>query len=204
MKTKAELLKELKQMGVDPSKSVRKPRSDAGKPRGEYQPRSDKGKVRGSYVNTAAKFKAIYERMLTSHQSNTGDGSDTLTRDYNAIFPPNLNRFYKLTRGKDRDYINSVVKPAHIEQARWRWLMAEYAENPDQWRAHIAKWYFIHEDEIEQWTYSEWAWSYVHQIGGDENRLTDNPITLNYSDYVAGHYNGFAQFDDRGEIQWGK
>lgn len=204
MRKKDELLRELEAMGINPTKPLRKPRSDIGKPRLSYKPRSDRGKARGSYINTAAKYKAVYERMLTSHQTDSGDGSDTLTRDANSIFPPNLNRYYKLIRSKDREYVSSAVKPAHLEQARWRWLMAEYAENPDQWRDHIVKWYFIKADEIELWMYTEWAWAYVHHIGGDENRLTTNPIVLSYEDYVNGCYNGRPEFDKRGEIIWKK
>jgi hypothetical protein len=204
MKTKEELLEQLSKLGVDPSKKIRKPRSDAGQVRQEYKPRRDKGQPRSSYTNTSAKYKSIYEKMLASHSTGTGDGADTLTRDRNEIFPPQLNRFYRLFRGKDREYVSSVVKPAHLEQARWRWLMAEYAENPLQWAAHISKWYFIHEAEIESWTYSEWAWSYVYGIMGEENRLTSSPIMLSYDDYLSGKYNGYAQFDERGEIVWTK
>jgi len=204
MKTKKELLDQLAEFGVDPGKKIRKPRSDAGRSRSEYKPRSDKGQARSVYNNTAAKYKSIYEKMLTSHSTGAGDGVDTLTRDGNEIFPPQLNRFYRTFYGKDRDYVASVVKPAHLEQARWRWLMAEYAENPLQWATHISRWYFIHEAEIENWTYSEWAWAYVHAIGGEPNRLIPNPIMLSYDDYLCGKYNGYAKFDERGEIVWTK
>lgn len=202
MPTKEELLKELARLGVDPTKRARKPRSDAGQPRGEYKPRSDKGQVRGSYINTAAKYKYVYERMLTGHQSSAEDGADNLTRDKNDLFPPHLNRYYRRYIGKDREYVASVIKPAHLEQARWRWLMAEFSENPEQWREHIAKWYFIDEAEIELWTYTEWAWAYTYGIGGRANRLVDSPIVLKYDNYLAGDYNGVAQFDERGEIKW--
>ena len=205
MKTKEELLADLKKMGIKPDKAIRKPRSDAGDTRGIYKPRNDKGKQRGTYNNTAAKYKAVYDKMLSSHAvSGSGDGADTLTRDRNDIFPPNLNRYYRQMRSKDREYISSVIKPAHLEQARWRWLMAEYAENPTQWGAHISKWYFIKESEIGNWMYTEWAWAYVNHIGGEENRLTDNPITLVYYDYVMGRYNGHPEFDKRGDIIWKK
>jgi hypothetical protein len=204
MSKKDELLKELAKYGVSTTKPVRKPRSDAGMPRGIYQTRNDKGKVRGSYINTAAKYKAVYDRMLKGHVIDGGDGSDTITRDDNSIFPPSLNRFYKLIRSKDREYMTSAVKPAHLEQARWRWLMAEYAANPDQWRAHIASWYFIREDEIERWMYTEWAWAYVHYINGAYNRLVEHPLILSYDDYLSGNYNGHPKFDKRGEIIWTK
>lgn len=203
MLTKEQLLKELAARGIDIDKPVRKTRADAGQPRGTYKPRSDKGKLRGSYINTAAKYKAVYERMLTSHQTSAGDGSDTLTRDANSIFPPNQDRYYRKIKGKDREYYANLVKPAHIEQARWRWLMAEYAES-DLWREHIANWYFIKPDEIDNWMYTEWAWAYVHRIGGDENRLRPDPIILSYDDYVAGHYNGRPEFDSKGDIIWKK
>lgn len=202
MTDKDELLKQLEKMGVDPSKKIRKPRADAGLSRTTYKPRSDRGKQRGSYINTPAKYKAVYERMLTAHATDDGRGGDTLTRDNNGIFPPYLNRQYKLTRGKDRDYINSVVKAAHIEQARWRWLMAEYAENPDQWRDHISNWYFIKPQEIDLWMYTEWAWAYVYYIRGDENRLITDPKILSYDDYLAGKYNGRPKFDSKGELVW--
>ncbi len=200
MKTREQLIEEAKTL----AKKSRKPRSDAGQPRGEYKPRSDKGQPRGSYINTAAKYKAVYERMLTASVSSTEDGADSLTRDKNDIFPPNLNRFYRKYVGKDREYKASIVKPAHIEQARWRWLMAEYAENPEQWRNHIANWYFIDEQEIELWTYTEWAWAYVNHIAGQENRLVPLELKLKlwYNNYTQGLYGGLAQFDERGEIKW--
>lgn len=204
MKSKEELLKELEQLGVDPTKKIRKPRSDAGEKRGVYLPRVDRGKPRSAYTKTAAKYKEIYTRMLTAKQSSVEDGADTLTRDANDIFPPNTTRYYKLYQGKDREYVSSVAKPAHIEQARWRWLMAEFEQDPDRWRKHIANLYFIDEDEIELWTYSEWAWAYVHHISGQENRLTDNPVTLYYNSYLDGDYSGLAVFDERGEIVWAK
>lgn len=202
MPTKEELLKELVKLGVAPSKKLRKPRSDVGQSRGEYKPRGDKGQVRGSYINTAAKYKYVYERMLTGHQSSTEDGADNLTRDKNDIFPPHLNRYYRRYIGKDREYVASVIKPAHLEQARWRWLMAEYAENPDQWRDHIVSFYFIDAAEIELWTYTEWAWAYTYHIGGRENRLVTQPLKLWYENYIQGEYNGLAQFDEKGEIKW--
>ena len=200
MKDKDELLKQLELLGIDPDKKVRKPRSDAGLPRGIYKPRSDKGKQRGSYINTAAKYKAVYDRMLNSHF--TGEGADNLTRDKNDIFPPDITRYYKHFTGTDRDYVASTNKTAHLEQARWRWLMAEYNEDPAQWRAHIAKWYFIKEDEIDLWMYTEWAWAYVNHIGGLANRLIEEPLILSYQDYLAGKYNGYPEFDERGEIIW--
>lgn len=200
-KSKEDLLKELEAMGVPTDKPPRKPRSDRGEIRGIYKPRSDKGKVRGSYINTAAKYRAVYEKMLTSHQTEQ-DGYDTLNRDKNMIFPPNQNKFNKLIKGKDRTYYTKAVKPAHLEQARWRWFMAEYEENPEEWAKKISDWYFIQEDEISMWMYTEWAWAYVHVIGGDENRLCDNPIIMKYDDYVAGLYGGYPNFDARGEIVW--
>ena len=203
MKTKAELLRELKDLGVPVDKTLRKLRSDAGGVRGVYSPRSDKGKTRGSYINTAAKYKAIYEKMLVSHQT-TEDGSDTLTRDKNEIFPPNINRFYKLIKSKDRTYYANAIKPAHLEQARWRWLMAEFEKSPERWRDHISKWYFIKPNEINMWMYTEWAWAYVHVVNGVENRLTPNPIVLSYDDYITGLYNGYPDFNERGEIKWKK
>jgi hypothetical protein len=208
VKTREELLREIADLGVNPKKPVRKRRADAGMPRASYKERSDKGQPRGSYINTAAKYKNIYERMLKGHAIDSSDeGADTLTRDNNGIFPPNLNHFYKITRYKDREYVNSVLKPAHIEQARWRWMLAEENENPltrKQWRERIAKWYFIKSEEIEQWTYTEWAWAYVNHIGGSENRLIANPVILSYDDYLSGQYNGRAQFDAKGEIIWTK
>ena len=204
MKTKEELLEDLAKLGVDPSKRPRKPRSDAGEIRGEYKPRNDKGKLRGSYINTAAKYKAVYERMLASHKTGSGDGEDSITRDPNDIFPPNMNHYTRVVAGKDRIYYSNVLRPAHLEQARWRWLMAEYAADPDKWRAHIAKWYFIREEEIEQWTYTEWAWAYVNHIASAENRLTDLPQLLQYEYYINGWYNGRAVFDERGDIVWPK
>jgi hypothetical protein len=199
---KEKLLKQLEDLGVDTKKPPRKPRADAGLPRGVYKPRNDKGKARGSYINTAAKYKAVYDKMLRGHSLNDGQGSDTVVRDANAIFPPNLTKFYKLVRKKDREYMTRAMKPAHLEQARWRWLMAEYADDPDKWREHISNWYFIQEDEIELWMYTEWAWAYVYRINGDENRLTQTPIVLSYKDYVAGKYNGRPTFDERGNIIW--
>jgi len=201
MKTKEDLLKELEAMGVPTDKAPRKPRSDRGGVRGVYQPRSDKGQARESYINTAAKYKVIYERMLTSHKT-TEDGGDTLTRDKNDIFPPNLDHFYKLIKSKDRVYYANAIKPAHLEQARWRWLMAEYEENPAQWEDHIAKWYFIKPSEISMWMYTEWAWAYVNEIRGIENRLTATPVILDYADYMAGLYNGYPNFDKRGDVIW--
>jgi len=203
-KSKTTLLAELEALGIPTDKPIRKPRSDIGGARQAYKERGDKGQVRGSYINTAAKYKAVYERMLNSHADGTGDGADSLTRDKNDIFPPNMNRFYKLIKTKDREYRTSALKPAHLEQARWRWLMAEFAENPDKWRAHIAKWYFIREEEVGQWMYTEWAWAYVHHIQGDENRLVEKPIILNYYNYVMGRYNGHPEFDNRGDIIWKK
>ena len=204
MKTKEELLKELVKLGVDPSKRPRKPRSDAGGIRGVYKPRSDKGQPRGSYINTAAKYKAVYERMLTSHKSGSGDGADSITRDPNDIFPPNMDHYTRMVTSKDRVLYSNVLKPAHLEQARWRWLMAEYEADPDKWRAHIAKWYFIRESDIGLWMYTEWAWAYVNHIASAENRLTATPIVLSYDDYLGGRYNGYAQFDERGDIVWTK
>lgn len=201
MKTKEELLQDLQDLGIDVTKKVRKPREDAGLPRGVYAPRSDKGKTRGSYINTAAKYRAVYEKMLKSHKTDE-DGEDNLTRDRNDIFPPNMNRFYKLIKSKDREYYSSALKPAHLEQARWRWLMAEYAEDPEAWRDHISKWYFIKPDEIDLWMYTEWAWAYVHYIAGEENRLTEDKLILSYADYMAGEYGGHPKFDSRGEIIW--
>lgn len=204
MRPKEDLLKELKKLGVDPTKKVRKPRSDAGEVRGAYKERSDKGKQRGSYINTAAKYKVIYEKMLHSHSLDTGDGADTLTRDNNDIFPPNQNRYFRLMRTKDREYMSSVVKPAHIEQARWRWLMAEYAEDPDKWQNYIVNLYFIDAKEITLWTYTEWAWAYVYHIGGRENKRIPLELQLKlwYGNYLKGMYNGLAQFDEKGEIKW--
>jgi hypothetical protein len=204
MKTKEELLKELRELGINKATGkVRQPRSDLGQTRNEYKPRADRGKSRGSYINTAAKYKAIYDKMLTAHKVvGAEDGADTFTRDQNDIFPPNLNRYYKLIRSKDRVYYTSALKPAHLEQARWRWLMAEYAENPEQWAEHISKWYFIRKDEINDWMYTEWAWAYINHIRGVENRLTNNPLVLIYADYMNGQYNGHPKFDERGDIVW--
>ena len=204
MKSKEALLKELERMGIDTTKKVRKPRSDVGSMRGEYKPRSDKGKARSIYTNTAAKYRSIYEKMLNTHKSSTQDGADTITRDHNDIFPPNINRRYRKYISKDREYTASIVIPAHLEQARWRWLMAEFQEDPDKWRDHISKWYFIKPDEIEMWMYTEWAWAYVFFIDGQENRLVEHPLILSYSDYLDGNYNGFPQFDEKGEIIWRK
>jgi len=203
MPTKEELLQELAKLGVDTSKKIRKPRNDQGLPRGDYKPRSDKGKARGSYTSTAVKYKSVFEKMLASHKaSNSGDGTDNLIRDSNMIFPPNLNKYVRKYSGKDRDYYYDTTKPSHLEQARWRWFMAEYAENPVNWRSVIADWYFIREDEVDTWTYFEWAWSYVNEIAGAENRLIDNPVILEYSKYIGGAYNGHPTFDNQGEIIW--
>ncbi len=204
-KNKALLLKELAALGVNmkTGKPPRKQRSDIGKVRGVYAPRSDIGQPRGSYVNTAAKYKAVYDKMLKGHKvAGSGDGADTLTRDYNDIFPPNLTRYSRLMHSQDREYYTSALKPAHLEQARWRWMMAEYQENPAEWGPRIAAWYFIKVDEIDMWMYTEWAWAYVNYISGVENRLNPTPLVLIYADYVAGEYNGRPVFDKRGEIIW--
>ena len=207
MKTKEEMLEELQALGVDPvtGKPPRKARSDAGASRAEYKPRNDIGKSRSVYTRTAAKYKAIYEKMLTNQLvDGTEEGADNLTRDKNSIFPPNLIKISKLIKLADREYITNAIKPAHLEQARWRWLMAEFATDPDKWRDHISKWYFIKPDEIESWTYTEWAWAYVYHISGEENRLTAHPLVLSYEDYVKGLYNGHPDFDKRGDIIWPK
>ncbi len=202
MKSKDELLKELEGLGIDASKPVRKTRSDAGQMRGTYKPRSDKGKKRGSYINTGNKYRNVFERMLRSH--STGDGEDNLVRDNNLIFPPNIDRRYVFIKTKEREYYTSTKKPMLLEQARWRWFMAEYKNNPAVWGTRIAKWYFIKETDIDLWTFTEWAWAYVYGINGAENRLTPTPIILSYDDYLVGKYNGHPKYNERGDITWTK
>ncbi len=201
-KSKAELIYELTKAGVDPEtgKPPRKVRSDIGKSRAAYKERSDKGVVRGSYINSPAKYKAVFVKMLEVHK--TSDGEDLIVRDKNSIFPPSLNKYYRLMKTKDREYVTRATKAAHLEQARWRWFMSEYGVDPIKWGPIIADWYFIEESQIPLWTYTEWAWAYTYHIRGDENRLIADRLVLSYDEYIKGSYNGHPNFDSRGEIIW--
>jgi hypothetical protein len=83
--------------------------------------------------------------------------------------------------------------------------MKEYQEatghEKDEWLHKICSWYFIKSRDILDWTYSEWAWSYVHAIGGHFNRMSEGQIILDYDRYLGAGY-GIANFDLDGNIKW--
>jgi len=206
MKTKAELLAELEELGVN--KAGRKVRDDKGQPRGSYTrssaPRRDKGKPRTNYSKTAAYHKASFASFI---QANVNESGDLLTRDYNEIFPPYITKYYKLITTKaGKTYKASVKRNNHPEALRWRWWFTEWSEaydprEKDIWQRRMCNWYFIKPEDLSVWTYNEWAWAYHNQINGHINRLTEDKIILSYDDYMNGKY-GVPQYDKAGDIIW--
>ena len=224
MKSKEDLLKELQELGVHPT--GRKVRADKGANhdyvRTQTTPRADKGKTRLKYSKESPKYvkKLFFELLRKNTDAELGEG-DNFIRDNNMIFPPNVTQYYKkitvkphtrvdkrtgsLMQQEGYSYRTSRKKNSHPEELRWRWYMAEYkqAKNKEDeliWQKRICEWYFILPDDIDIWTYQEWAWSYVKHIGGIYNR-TDNPIILLYDSYVIGNY-GIPNWTLDGEIIW--
>lgn len=199
---KDKLLAELEELGVHPS--GRKVRADKGQSRNNYKrsgaPRSDLGQSRETYTKTAAYHKKIFNTFLRGHTNPDGTG-DNLMRDPNGIFPPNVTNYFKVTISRGMMYKTSTKRRNHPELLRWQWWMAEYKENSSEWVNRICKWYFIKPEDIELWTYTEWAWAYVKAISSRDNRATPTPIILSYNDYLDGVY-GMPKFDDKGETIW--
>lgn len=212
-KSKEELLEELKKLGI--SESGRKKRTDAGKPREHYnrsdKPREDKGKPRVTYNKTALYYKNMFTSFIEVHSTQSGD---SLSRDENLIFPPEITNYYKLCAPPGRmPYRASVRRPNHPESLRWRWWFAELEEATDRsrwsntatcktvWAKRICDWYFIKPIDLEAWTYDEWSWAYYTQIAGHENRMVLDKIILSYDDYLAGKYT-MPTLDEEANIIW--
>jgi len=211
MKTKEELLQELEELGI--GKTGRKLRTDKGQSRESYtrssQPRADKGQQRGNYVKSAAYHKNIFASFIIAHTNESGD---LLTRDSNEIFPPQITSYYKLIITKSgQQYRSSVKRANHPEQLRWRWWFMEWTEAKDagikaMWTRRICDWYFIKADDLDLWTYEEWAWAYYTQLDGQFNRLVEGRMArtiLSYTDSMAGNY-GVPNRDKDGDIIWSK
>lgn len=203
-KSKDDLLKELKELGVHPS--GRKVRADVG---GSHErlviaskPRKDKGKSRGSYTKTAAYHRRIFNTYVEAHITEFGDN---LTRDVNEIFPPNVDSYYKLITTKDgQTYRSSVKRRNHPEYLRWQWWMAELAEAKTleeklKWENLITKWYFIRQEDLLFWTYYEWSFAYFKKINGQPNRYVADRVILNYDEFLYGFY-GTPKYDNKGDL----
>lgn len=212
MKTKDQLLKELAELGVHPS--GRKIRTDVGKshnytktknPSKPRAARKDAGQVRNTYTKTASYHKRIFTSYIAAHTD--GESNDDLIRDFNEIFPPNVNSRYKLIVSKNgHQYRSPVKRRNHPEALRWAWWFAEWQEadtleSKIAWETRISNWYFIRVVDMPMWTYPEWAWAYVKAIGGNPNRDQASPIILHYDDFVAGIY-GIPTYDDKGDLMW--
>lgn len=208
--SKDKLLAELESLGVNPT-TGRKKRSDAGVPRGPNKVvgkiRSDTGRKRSNYNKTAAFYRKVFQTFINAHTD--AEGNDDLTRDYNSIFSLKATHYYKLVTSKDgSSYRTSTKRNNHPEKLRWRWWMAalrEARESGDAdaielWTSRITTWYFVKSDELDMWTYDEWAWSYVKAIGGHPNRGS-MPQQLLYNDYMAGFY-GRPRYDEKGDLIW--
>ena len=176
---KEDLLKQVSELGYDPS-TGRKRRSDIGKPRHNVKPRSDKGVTRDKYVTDTASYnKGLFQRTLVAARNPDGDG-DSLIRDANMIFPPNITNFYKEVKVTNPNketysYRSSVRRANHPEEQRWSWWFKELREAnsnaaKQRWVDKICKWYFIRPEDIDLWTYGEWAWCYFNVIAGHFNR----------------------------------
>lgn len=202
-KTREELLEELKQRGIN--ENGRKMRADKGKTRERYtrtdKPREDKGKPRVTYNKTALYYKNMFTSFIEVHSTQSGD---SLSRDENLIFPPEITNYYKLCAPPGRmPYRASVRRPNHPESLRWRWWFTELEEASDKtlWTKRICDWYFIKPIDLEAWTYDEWSWAYYTQIAGHENRMVLDKIILSYDDYLAGKYTK-PTLDDEANIIW--
>jgi len=204
-KSKAELIAELEKLGVP--KNGRKPRSDAGKTRGQYirtgEPRADLGHVRGRYTKSPMFYKNQFISFIASH---SGEHGDDLQRDENLIFPPEITNYYQLVRATGRaPYYASVRLSSHPEALRWRWWFTEMAnaaneEDKKTWEKRICDWYFIKWSDLDLWTYDEWAWAYYSRIAGWNNRIADR-IILVYFDYLDGAY-GMLLRDEKANTIW--
>lgn len=222
-KTKIDLLKELEELGQHPSgRKVRSDKNTTGI-RKLTKTRRDKGTRRESYSkDTAGYAKRQFNAFIRSHKDPNGEG-DTLTRDVNMIFPPNTTHYYKpitvkattildkrtntTQQREGYTYQSSRRRPNHPEKLRWTWFFRELREattdeQKQYWTNKICQWYFIRPDQLHDWTYTEWAWEYVHVIGGHPNRHPDN-IILNYDDYLLGLH-GIPTFDLNDNIVWPK
>lgn len=174
-------------------------RSDIGQSRGQYASRSDIGSKRDGYSKKASFHKKAFQQFLLS---NTTEYGDTLFRDANMIFPPNITNYYKrVTTKTGQSYRSSVSRKNHPELLRWRWWFAEWLEAGSHeekkvWTDKICDWYFIHSDELDLWTYNEWAWAYYKTINGNPNRGNDR-IILSYGIEIP-------TYDEKGEMIWPK
>ena len=210
MTAKENLLKELESLGV--RADGRKIRSDKNKSRGNYvrhtsAKRSDAGKKRNKYdISTPNHNKRVFEQFLNLH-TDKSTGEDDLPRDVNMIFSPNVTSYYKEIKSQSGyTYKSAVKRNNHPEYLRWKWYFSEY-ENAETvadrnyWRLSICNWYFIKPEDIDVWTYDEWAWAYYSYISGEENRLTKNKKILSYDSLIKGEY-GKIVFDENGDIIW--
>lgn len=202
-KTHEELLAELEELGI--TKTGRKVRSDKGQPRESYVrsliPRADKGLARKQYVQTPAYYKNLFNRFIETHAGEY----DSLQRDDNLIFPPQITSYYKkITKPDGSTYRSSVVRDNHPEQLRWQWWFSELEAAADKtyWMNRICDWYFIKPEDIDAWTYVEWSWAYYYRIAGHQNRYNvEHKAILSYDAYLAGKY-AFPEMDDKGNIVW--
>lgn len=206
MKVKEALLPEYKDdlNNQEPLVKVRKGRSDKGQSRPNYtpsaQPRADKGKLRGPAPRTAALLNRIFNTFLLKHTNLSG--GDDLMRDDNGIFPPEITHYYKRIKNKDGIFYKVAVKRANPpEYLRWQWYMQMAKEKPET-IPMVANHYFLKEEELFEWTYNEWAWAYYHEIRGMENRMIKHPIILQYNYFLQEFYNGFPNYNDKGDIDW--
>lgn len=207
MKDKDDLLKELKDLGIH--ETGRKVRTDVGQPhfyiRTTNTPRTDKGIPRQNYNSEGPAYhKKILELFIRLHTDQELGLGDDLTRDENLLFPPNMTNFYKKIKTKKYEYSSSQRRENHPEELRWNWYMAEYNYAIDDiakklWLDRICIWYFIIPEDIDLWTYKEWSWAYVTQVGGHQIRTPKCEFKLLYTEYAKGTY-GKIKYDDQGNV----
>lgn len=188
---KSFLLKELEELGINPS--GRKTRADKGAQHTMVKARSDKGKPRPSYnltmpragvarpthkeYNTQSaaflrtQYFKVYESFIT--RDAYGEITNDPTTDNNNIFV--LNYTHRTIDQTINTPTPGVTKTIHktrkitkqLESMRWAWWQAQMSDpcltKPEQDKA-AAKFfshYHIRPEDLTLWTFSEWASAYL-------------------------------------------
>jgi len=191
-KSKEQLLQELKQMGQHPS--GRKVRADTGQSHNIQQ----KGKLRGHYKAGWRKKRDIYFREF-----NTSYPDGELPPMYeDDIFSLTLKTYKRARTDRPSTYNRREDKLSKtLENRRWDWWYAQACEEPDQVLTPMSAtakerflWhYYIQEEDMDIWTYKEWAEAYFYYINYRSEiaePTRESGYKLNYFEYLQAKKDG--------------
>lgn len=150
----------------------RKVRSDTGKSHTlatTRKPRSDKGQKRGECKKTSQYYYRLFQAALSGSAIRNEVGEvvgEGATRDENGIFDLQITKRWKqVTRANGQSYKYRQNKKILLEEHRWNWLKKLHEEQPSDASMFIRH-YHILPDEVDMWTFSEWAIAYMDESDG--------------------------------------